>query len=205
MDYLYTGRCSILLDIAEDIIGVAKTLRMQYFIDLVTHELDVFTKWRKLKPNIHTSVIQKVEIFDDKEKLKMDLTESAKCHSNVTLTNQNGYSIHCHRCVLTARSDFFTGLFNDHFDEMKSKPNSYILHDISDTSMKCLELYVYSETILDELDNDEFVELLQLSDFYMLPGMKKVIAQAMANKLSTDNCLDWLKKGNTFSAMQFYC
>ena len=55
-DFLYTGMCSLLLSVSEDILDVAKQLKMSEFTEIVEHETEIFTKWRQLKPNVETSV-----------------------------------------------------------------------------------------------------------------------------------------------------
>ena len=66
LDYVYTARCTILLVIADEIIQVAKSLKMDDFVQMVRHEVDVFTKWKQLKPNIEDSTVEKIEFFGDK-------------------------------------------------------------------------------------------------------------------------------------------
>ena len=134
--------------------------------------------------------------------MKIDLGSASHFNPDVSLTNENGLIAKCHRTVLTARSDFFSGLFNDHFDEHSDNPGVYLLRDISDVCLLSVASYVYNESIADDLGDDDFVELLQISDFYMLQGLKRVIAQSMAKILAVDNCLDWLAKGS-FLSVQF--
>ena len=96
---------------------------------------------------------------------------------------------------MTARSDFFSGLFSDHFHEQDTSSENFPLHGISDTALDCLALYVYCEKISENLEADDHEELLQLSDFYMLPGLKKLLASSMAKLLTVDNCISWLLRG----------
>jgi len=118
----------------EEIISVGRSLKMAEFVTLVSHEFDVFNKWSQLKPNIQTCSIQKLEIYGDKEQLKLELTTGANFNPDVSLINETGFSISAHRCVLTARTDFFNGLFTDHFHEMDLISETYLLHNISDKS-----------------------------------------------------------------------
>ena len=99
------------------------------------------------------------------------------------------------RTVLTARSDFFSGLFCDHFGEQDSSSKIFPLQGISENALDCLALYVYCEKISEHLEADDHEELLHLSDFYMLPGLKKVLASSMAKLLTIDNCISWLLRG----------
>ena len=61
--------------------------------------------------------------------------------------------------------------------------------------IQVLRQYVYSETTPELDENDDFVQLLHLADYWLLPGLKKAISNSMTRVLTKSNCLDWLIKG----------
>ena len=62
-------------------------------------------------------------------------------------------------------------------------------------SNRALKTYCYTENFPEDLGEDDLVEILELSDFYMLPGMKKVITTYMIPFLNNQNVLEWLMRG----------
>ena len=60
---------------------------------------------------------------------------------------------------------------------------------------RALKTYCYTEQFPENLDEDDLVEILEMSDFYLLPGMKKVITNYMIPYLDNNNVLEWLMRG----------
>jgi len=94
-----------------------------------------------------------------------------------------------------SRSDYFSALFSDHFHESDQTGASYTLHNISYNGLRALKSYCYTEEFPDDLDENDLIEILEMSDFYMLPGMKKVITTSMVNHLRNHNVIEWLLRG----------
>ena len=45
------------------------------------------------------------------------------------------------------------------------------------------------------LEEQDLIEILEMSDFYMLPGMKKLITTNMVTHLRNHNVIEWLLRG----------
>ena len=69
---------------------------------------------------------------------------------------------------------------------------------MSENGLIALKSYCYTESFPDGLDEIDLIEVLEMSDYYMLPGMKKVITSYMLNYLQNHNVLDWLLRGKIF-------
>ena len=58
-----------------------------------------------------------------------------------------------------------------------------------------LKSYCYTEEFPDNVEEPDLIEILEMSDFYMLPGMKKVITTSMVDHLKNHNVIEWLLRG----------
>jgi len=201
LEYLYTAQCSIPVSELDDVSRYASQLKMHDFVDLLNHEFSVFTEWSKLKPTV--SPIRSIDLFGDKEILKSDLLNSE--HFDIELTNGFGDVIQGHRAVFLSRSDYFGALFTDHFHEsdQSGESNEYFgkfsLPNVSENGLIALKSYCYTESFPEGLEEIDLIEVLEMSDYYMLPGMKKVITSYMLNYLQNHNVLDWLLRARLFN------
>ena len=69
---------------------------------------------------------------------------------------------------------------------------------MSENGLIALKSYCYTESFPEGLEEIDLIEVLEMSDYYMLPGMKKVITSYMLNYLQNHNVLDWLLRGKIF-------
>ena len=119
-------------------------------------------------------------------------------HFDIELTNGFGDVIQGHRAVFLSRSDYFGALFTDHFhesDETNEFFGKFRLPNVSENGLIALKSYCYTEAFPEGLEEIDLIEVLEMSDYYMLPGMKKVITSYMLNYLQNHNVLDWLLRG----------
>ena len=114
---------------------------------------------------------------------------------DVKLSNKEGDSILGHKCIFLSRSDYFQALFEDHFGEGDGMHDSFVMSNISGNALRALKTYCYTEQFPPDLGEEDLVEILEVSDFYMLPGMKKVITTYMIPFLDNYNVLEWLMRG----------
>ena len=76
---------------------------------------------------------------------------------------------------------------------------------MSENGLIALKSYCYTESFPEGLEEIDLIEVLEMSDYYMLPGMKKVITSYMLNYLQNHNVLDWLLRGNILSNFRYNC
>ena len=74
--------------------------------------------------------------------------------------------------------------------------DSFVMSNISGNALRALKTYCYTEQFPPDLGEEDLVEILEVSDFYILPGMKKVITTYMIPFLNNYNVLEWLMRGN---------
>jgi len=70
---------------------------------------------------------------------------------------------------------------------------------VSENGLIALKSYCYTESFPDGLEEIDLIEVLEMSDYYMLPGMKKVITSYMLNYLQNHNVLEWLLRARLFN------
>lgn len=136
------------------------------------------------KEDIHSTKknATKLKILDDYEKVF-----SNEEFSDVTITAE-GKSFHLHKCILTARSTFFEGMFRN---DMKEKIENKI--EIKDIRYEVLEeffRFIYTGKVR---ETDKIIcELLTAAEKYSIEELKVVCEDIMSNNLKKNNAIEYL-------------
>lgn len=90
-----------------------------------------------------------------------------------------------HKVVLTARSDYFSAMF-DH-DMKESKSNEIVITDIDDPSILPLMLQFMYTGKVEDLTFNKAVRLFSVADKYSLPELRQRCASVILSNMSVDN------------------
>jgi len=112
-----------------------------------------------------------------------------------------GLSLPCHKFILGARSEFFRGLLDTGLSE--SNANTFKVTDVDHDTLMLLLEFLYTGTIQEspvDLGGQQVELLMNASDFYVVPALKSQCEEWLIKSIDTNNMVDRLIMGDTFSA-----
>ena len=115
----------------------------------------------------------------------------------------DGIVFPCHKFILGSRSEFFRGLLNTELAECDS--DKFSVKDIGSNTLHLVLEFLYTGGIQDsptDLGEEEVELLMAASDFYVVPGLKALCEEWLAHTVNTENMVDRLILGDTYSAFQ---
>ena len=135
---------------------------------------------KRRKPEPPEPAADDSEFFRDMRELLED-TEHADAVFVVTLggleEEENKVEIRAHKCVLTARAEYFKALFRKSSAFLESSSHTVQVEpSFSPTTIQRMLQFVYSNRVADipEASTNEILELLHLADKWVLRDLKKL-------------------------------
>lgn len=121
----------------------------------------------------------------------------------------NGKKHFCHKCVLSARSHHFQALFNKDNNFIESEQNEIVIETsplgpvVSNRVFDLLLDYIYTDTLCDAkiIQDQEYVQLFVLADFYNLPHLKTICQNEISNLVTNKNVCLLLQTAHNISAI----
>lgn len=117
----------------------------------------------------------------------------------------DGETIHAHKIILAARSEYFRNLLYGEMRESSATADGdngvvITVQDVSAGSFRRILSYLYTGYPGKELKAHEAVDLLTCTDFYQLNGLKNVCETFLAGILSPGNALELLQQSRRANA-----
>ncbi|UJR30013.1 hypothetical protein I4U23_017558 [Adineta vaga] len=230
--YLYTNCCEIALDNVESVKALARSCRLPHLIELIErkkHEIDEWQSSKSSSSNIYRLVL---EPDDDDDSIRLDfrmLAEQAvplelrqwiagnelpfidkpqlDIFSDLILIIDNQYYFNVHQAFMCTRTEYFSALVKNHFNEMLPNPleqshvkSTMALKHIRKELFLPLLYYIYSDEC--EITNDCVDELLVLADELLLPGLKRLCGNTYSKLLSIQTILSTLRLARLFDLVK---
>ncbi|KAL4225798.1 Ankyrin repeat and BTB/POZ domain-containing protein 1 [Mactra antiquata] len=220
VQYLYTGTMEIPVNDIESCITLAKQCKLEKLITLIEDRCKKLASFESTKPGVNiTSVLVEQT---DKWDLQMDFgtladlalpqelcsiasgelpfePEYASIYADIEFRVEN-HRFYCHKAFFCGRSDYFKALLLDHFGEgwtSEDKLPVIELHDIRVDIFVKVMYYLYQEFC--ELSEDNVYDVLCAADLYLLPGLKRLCANAMAKFLTVSDVVMVLRTARLFN------
>ncbi|CAL8084175.1 unnamed protein product [Orchesella dallaii] len=131
--------------------------------------------------------------FDEDEGCGEEEEEGLETYNDICLKVE-GTRFYCNKVFLCTRSAYFQALLEDYFDEYHETCNTLPvinLRDVSASVISCVLYYIYTN-LPHTLNEDIVFDVLEISDIYLLPGLKKHCGIFLCNMVSRDNVIELL-------------
>ena len=183
LEYLYTGRLSVVKDSLDDVIMLAKMFKLSTLVTEIDKSLKKMNALELTKPGTSVTRVVVEQVIDGAE--FENLYHAALCSTYPSSSiNCNIYScfddinlkvenslFYCHKVFLCGRSDYFRALCSEHFG-LTSGDNKdvRVIENISSAIFPSLLSFIYRNQV--QFTPFNAYELLMVSDFVMLPELK---------------------------------
>lgn len=116
-------------------------------------------------------------------------------YTDITLKcGQSG--IKCHKFILAARSDVFSIMFQDHYEE--NKTGVVEIEDIDYETMLQFTQYIYTDKL--EKRYDMVMKLIEAAEKYNVRGLKAQCEEILIKKMNIENASELLALGDLHNA-----
>ncbi|XP_077977188.1 ankyrin repeat and BTB/POZ domain-containing protein 1-like [Glandiceps talaboti] len=224
LQYLYTGSVDILAYKVQDVMRMAKQWQLTDLMRIINDSLNKPGLIVSVKPGTNEEVVS-FESGDENVQLHNDLGQLAeRAIPNLNINwdicskapirvedhkepfyadiciSVEGYDFYCHKIFLCCRSDYFNALLTDHFSESetdsKEKIPVMVLQDVSALVFSKVVQYLYTEK--PQISPQEAYDVMCVADRYLLPGLKRISANVIAENLDEYNVVPVLKASRIF-------
>ena len=110
-------------------------------------------------------------------------------------------SFNCHKCILVARSDYFSSMFSFGWRESCLK-TSVLNFKFTLSIMLIIIEYIYTDFLPRSVHEHTIFQLLIASDHFLLPRLKEWAEYEIADYLTVDNVIPVLELSRMYSAQQ---
>ncbi|WAR25630.1 ABTB1-like protein [Mya arenaria] len=193
------------LQLLDPCVTLARQCRLTKLLVMIEDRLNSNKELEMLKPGLHvTSLLVETQ---DRWQLQLEFgsladvalpqelcalgtgelpfePEFAWMYSDIVFLVEN-HKFYCHKAFFCGRSDYFKALVRDHFHE----------GSVSDEELPVIELHNLSS----DLTVDNVYDVMCAADLFLLPGLKRYCANAMARFLSINDVVMVLKTARIFN------
>ncbi|XP_078001015.1 ankyrin repeat and BTB/POZ domain-containing protein 1-like [Glandiceps talaboti] len=224
LQYLYTDSVEVHVDNVEDVMRLAKQCQLTDLMMRIEDSLKKTDSFVSAKPGTRVTVIS-IESPEESTALHNDLGQLAERAIPNLINNWvncgelpfcveddeeplfadicfsvEGHHFYCHKIFFCCRSDYFSALLADHFSEMGTDSQENIpvvfLKDISAHVFSKVVQYLYTEK--PQISPQVAYDVLCIADRYLLPGLKRISANVIAQYLDEYNVVSVLKASRMF-------
>ncbi|XP_788155.3 ankyrin repeat and BTB/POZ domain-containing protein 1 isoform X2 [Strongylocentrotus purpuratus] len=227
LEYVYTGTLQVHINIVDDCLRFAKQCGMTSLIEKINQRLKEIEDYVPSKPGTHIHIVSVEPSLDDTP-VQDDLNQLAQMAFPVEKRDPLAQGVFpfcggllqvppytdvcfeveqdkffCHKMFFTERSDYFKGLFADHFNEVSLDQNSIpiiSLHEVTSDVFMQVIYYLYTDSV--NLTEDLCYEILVVADLYLLPGLKRLCANKIASQLTEESVFQVLRVSRMFSLVK---
>ncbi|XP_037539989.1 ankyrin repeat and BTB/POZ domain-containing protein 1 [Nematolebias whitei] len=219
LQYFYTGRMDIDINLVEDSMRLAKQCKMTALIEELENKCKQVYEFVSNKPGTCVKVLS---LEPHTCQLQEEMAQLADCALPTELRvgfgelpfnrvdhfptypdicfRVEGYDFLCHKAFFCGRSDYFKALLEDHFSEgeqLQSQPSTPVitLH-ISHEIFIHVMYYIYTDDT--ELVMENVFDVLCVADMYLLPGLKRLCGKTLASTICEENVLHMWKTAKLF-------
>ncbi|XP_045164247.1 ankyrin repeat and BTB/POZ domain-containing protein 1-like isoform X2 [Mercenaria mercenaria] len=220
VQYLYSGQMEIPVDEIEPCITLAKQCKMDKLIELIEQKCKKLASFESSKPGINITTV----LVEETDKWQLQLhfgsladialpeelcsiatgelpfePEFASVYADIQIVVE-GHKFYCHKVFFCGRSDYFRALVHDHFGECWTSEEQLPvleLHNISVEIFVKVMYYLYQDYC--ELSEDNVYDVLCAADMFLLPGLKRFCANAMAKFLTVNDVVTVLRTARLFN------
>uniref|UniRef100_UPI0037E8113F ankyrin repeat and BTB/POZ domain-containing protein 1 isoform X1 n=2 Tax=Semicossyphus pulcher TaxID=241346 RepID=UPI0037E8113F len=220
LQYFYTGRMDIDVNLVEDSKRLAKQCKMADLIEELESKCKQVYDFVSNKPGVCVKVLS---LDPHSCQLQDDLAQLADCALPTELRVGFGelpfnrvdrfltypdicfkvesFNFLCHKAFFCCRSDYFKALLEDHFSEgeqLQSQPSTPVitLHNISHEIFIHVMYYIYTDDT--ELTAESVFDVLCVADMYLLPGLKRICGKTLGKTICEENVLYMWKMAKLF-------
>ncbi|XP_070557887.1 ankyrin repeat and BTB/POZ domain-containing protein 1-like isoform X2 [Ptychodera flava] len=222
--FLYTDCVQIHIDDVNDVMRLAKQCQLPQLIEGIEDTLKKMEPFVRSKPGTKITVIS-VEPSNNNTQLHSDLGKLAErsipnqinnwvSHGELPFFSEEedrpffadicfsveGHNFYCHKAFFCCRSDYFKALISDHFSEMETDTEEEMpvmsLQDITADVFSEVVRYLYSDT--PQISPILAYDVLCVADRYLLPGLKRICANVIAQHLDETNVISVLRASRMF-------
>ncbi|EAR86286.2 kelch motif protein (macronuclear) [Tetrahymena thermophila SB210] len=120
-----------------------------------------------------------------------------------------GQIIYANKAILSCRSEYFRMMFTNGLQEncQQQSQQPVVIKDTSYDSFVDVLVYIYTDTIDNNLSPQRIIALLQLSDLYFLDRLKYLCEEKLVRTAQEKNIIDYLllSQKNRCSYLKKYC
>lgn len=220
LQFLYTARLDVHIDLVDDVLLLAKHCKMTNLIQQIEEKKNKVESFEQSKPGVTVTVLclepsaDSTELNDDLGILADQALPSEFCQTRSELPfppdeipsfpdvifSVEGHHFSCHKVFFTGRSDYFKALVEDHFGESSTDEEYNLpvitLHETSSAIFVQVMYYIYQDTC--ELNRNNVVDVLSVADMFLLPGLKRRCANALSQWIDVDNIITILRTARLF-------
>jgi hypothetical protein len=147
-----------------------------------------------VKPD-HDSEVSHKDYFTEMRSLLED-SDHADMHFLVGDTK-----VFAHKAILSARCDKFKAMFKPG-SMRESAEGVVVVENHSVQSVRMMLEYIHADEVrdLEHCEHDEIIDLLSLSEEYLLPGLKSLCEESVKDKFTIENVLQLLSASDKYNA-----
>eukprot|EP01125_Pyxidicula_operculata_P019946 TRINITY_DN7264_c0_g1_i1.p1 TRINITY_DN7264_c0_g1~~TRINITY_DN7264_c0_g1_i1.p1 ORF type:complete len:718 (-),score=107.13 TRINITY_DN7264_c0_g1_i1:197-2206(-) len=207
VELLYAGKTTKLTKDDDDILEEINSLNNSYQTRLFEHDINIYlseekkpndkagsnntkssTNTTSTDPDLSDLCIMDYDILQLPEiQLVKDFKkayENSK-YSDVSFIAENTEFPYAHKIFLSSRSSFFKSLLSSNWRQDQSKTGTHI--DMQFKVLKLVIYYLYTNTIMSELDGSTVVGVMLESDALGLGRLKDLCQKYIAARITSDN------------------
>ena len=110
-------------------------------------------------------------------------------------------SLKCHKCILVARSEYFSSMLSFGWQESSSQISTLNLK-FTQFIIQIIIRYIYTDFFPDSIHEQSLYQLLIASDHFLLPRLKDWTEYKITLSLTVDNVIPVLELSRMYSAQQ---
>lgn len=220
LQFLYSGQLEVPVGQTEPYITLAKQCKLNKLITLIEERCKKLVSFESTKPGVNITSIWVEDT--DRWQLQMDFgtladialpeelcsiatgelpfePEFASVYADIVLLVK-GHKFYCHKAFFSGRSDYFRALIRDHFGESWTSEEELPvleIHNITVDIFVCVMYYLYQDSC--ELTEENVYDVMCAADMFLLPGLKRYCANAMAKFLTVEDVVTVLKTARMFN------
>ncbi|CAF3442992.1 unnamed protein product [Rotaria socialis] len=231
--YLYTNCCEIKLDNIDSVKALARSCRLPQLIELIERKKYAIDEWQASKTSSSSNIYRLVlEPDEGDDSIRSDfcmLAEQAiplelrqwiagsempfidqphlDIFSDLVFIIDECYYFHVHRAFMCTRTEYFSALVKDHFNEMlpntiqqSAEKSIVVLKHIRKEHFLPLLHYIYSDEC--EISNDCVDDLLVIADELLLPGLKRLCGNTYSKMLSINTIMTTIRLARLFDLIK---
>eukprot|EP01114_Cavostelium_apophysatum_P017437 TRINITY_DN5177_c0_g2_i1.p1 TRINITY_DN5177_c0_g2~~TRINITY_DN5177_c0_g2_i1.p1 ORF type:complete len:495 (+),score=61.54 TRINITY_DN5177_c0_g2_i1:115-1485(+) len=228
--YLYTGRMEFQMPLLGNCLLVCKQCKLDKMIEILnqlafSRSGDDWIVYDEAEANTGPSKLQYRYSRFVRNHLPHSLTSFEVQHSNAEeeegfwdiKIQVNEHVFKAHRVFLCGRSEYFNALLLGRFKEaqaMKDQDQLLVLKTDSPEVFAVVLEYLYSNMItlvddyapkgerLGETQGDLLLDVLEVADLFLLPGLKASCVNILAQHLELDNVFEMIQVARTFDVVK---